>query len=278
MAPRRSWLFGYLLGMMKKKLYLLLILPAIAAVCLIFLFVARGRKLDVYYVTNNPCETCHEYENFLSAFQQALGQDAAHCKVTKVYLLTEQGKATFDSLCQKLAIPREDRIPPMLIVGSQYITGLQNIETNGCALYLAEKNNRKYSPGASLGAPAATTAAHTAAASAGPDDSYLLYFTTELCGACKDTKEYLATLPALVDATDGQRTVHSRIVLDVRSTTDYKNMTLLTNLYEKWNVPEDERTVPVVFYASGWLRGADAIRGSLMKELAAGRALHYTGP
>jgi hypothetical protein len=132
--------------MMKKKLLLLLAIPVAAAIGLIVLFAARGGTLRAYYVYNNPCESCREYENFLETFQTALGDEAGDCEVVRVYLLNNEGWETFQSLCRKLDIPEEERTLPMLVIGKRYISGMDNIARNGRALYEAAKTGKEFSP------------------------------------------------------------------------------------------------------------------------------------
>jgi hypothetical protein len=262
---------------MKRKLLLTLTVLAMLVIALVCLIPHGAGKLKAYYIFNNPCESCREYETFLEHFKSTLGKEAANCDVSRVSLLTEDGRKQFADLCAQVGIPQTDRIAPMLIIGKQYLIGMDAIEANSRALYDAVKSGRRLAVPSTPREPSQPEAGQTAQA-AGSSDSYLLYFTTELCGACKQTATFLATLPRTVDAADGGDTVASGIVLDTRSTANKGNMDLLTHLYDKWGVPEDKRTVPVVFFRTGYLLGSDAIRSSLLDQLKAGNALHYEGP
>lgn len=131
---------------MKKKHILPLAVLLAAAACAILLLVLKQGKLKAYYIYNNPCASCREYETFAETFQTALGEEAENCEVVRVYLLNNDGHETYQALCRKLNIPERDRTPPMLVIGNQYISGTDNIARNGPSLYDAAKSGTQYAP------------------------------------------------------------------------------------------------------------------------------------
>ncbi|WFR56747.1 hypothetical protein QA584_24555 [Anaerocolumna sp. AGMB13025] len=100
----------------------------------------KGDKpVQVYYIHNNPCESCREYLHFQQKFNSMAGREAVKgYHIQELNLLLESSKDIYDDLMKEFNIPVTDRITPMLIIGNQYLTGSETIENNMKELFLAQ--------------------------------------------------------------------------------------------------------------------------------------------
>lgn len=108
--------------------------------CFFALLVFAGCKgeeqLTVYYVHDNPCGSCHPFEEFTEWFQKEAVPESQREKIQyrELNLFQRGGQEGFAQLCQKLGIPQEEQNPPMLIIGQEYIRGEEAIRSGGAAL------------------------------------------------------------------------------------------------------------------------------------------------
>ena len=99
----------------------------------------EDKPVQIYYIHNNPCESCREYLHFQQKFNTMAGREAVKgYHIQELNLLFESSKDIYDDLMKKINIPVTDRITPMLIIGDQYLTGSETIENNMKELFLAQ--------------------------------------------------------------------------------------------------------------------------------------------
>lgn len=99
----------------------------------------EDKPVQIYYIHNNPCESCREYLHFQQKFNTMAGREAVKgYHIQELNLLFESSKDIYDDLMKEFNIPVTDRITPMLIIGDQYLTGSETIENNMKELFLAQ--------------------------------------------------------------------------------------------------------------------------------------------
>lgn len=246
----------------------------------------RGTEkvVPIYYIHNNPCESCREYLHFVQDFQNEIAGkipfEAYHMK--ELNLLLDGARDTYERLMKELDIPEEDRFTPMLIIGDRYLTGNENIQKNRRKLLLSETGLAAPEPDNKTNSVShdwiAPGQAHMIpGVKLSSSDSYLLYFSTTACEACQEAKAYIEkfTESIQVNGPEG-KSMASNVVVEERNITEAGNLALYQNLLEKYKVPEKERIVPLVFFQGGYLSGKEAIQSELEGRLKEGRALGFS--
>jgi hypothetical protein len=106
-----------------------------------------------------------------------------------------------------------------------------------------------------------------------PDDSVVYFFTTISCIDCEKVERYLDGLPEHVDIPS---TGNSLIVIRKMNIINPESLEMLHLLFSQYAVPESHQKVPIIFYTTGYLTGADEIVNNLTTALQSGNALGYT--
>lgn len=268
---------------------------AIISICLcLFLFTGgyylAGTKdseadtVPIYYIHNNPCESCREYLHFVQDFQKEIAGEVSSkaYRLKELNLLLDGARDTYERLMKELDIPEEDRFTPMLIIGNRYLTGSENIQKNRRSLLLSEtgltlpESDNKDNT-VSKDWKVSRQAIRIPEVKLSNSDSYFLYFSTTACEACQEAKAYIEKLPESipVKGTDG-KSMASKVVVEERNITEAGNLALYQKLLEKYRVPEKERIVPLVFFQRGYVSGKEAIQSELVDILKDGRALGFS--
>ena len=242
------------------------------------------QAVPIYYIHNNPCESCREYLHFVQDFQSEItGEVPSEAyRMKELNLLLDGARDTYEQLMKELDIPEEDRFTPMLIIGDRYLTGSENIQKNRrkllrseTGLTAPEPDNETNTVSQDWKAPG--QAIMMPGAKLSSSDSYLLYFSTTACEACQEAKAYIEKLPESIQVKEPDgKSMASNIVVEERNITEAGNPALYQNLLEKYRVPEKDRVVPLVFFQGGYLSGKEAIQSELEGRLKDGEALGFS--
>lgn len=105
----------------------------------------------------------------------------------------------------------------------------------------------------------------TAESQNGTNSIEINYFYISACPSCKDVEQYLAELsdrcaPKL-------KAKNISLVINKYNTAENENLNLLQAYLEKYNVPEKEQDLPIVFTGKTYIAGEEAIKAQLEKEL-----------
>ncbi|MDR1059779.1 MAG: hypothetical protein LBL83_00855 [Clostridiales bacterium] len=131
-------------------------------------------------------------------------------------------------------------------------------------------------------APEQGSAAHGAAAiagrlallsPAGSGNSAIVFFSTVACDECERAKTLLSGLPAYVALPGGS---NSALAVETVSIMDDGGVDAIRRFFEAYEVPSEKQLTPILFYAGGYLSGADEIEGSLRAILSEGGALGFS--
>lgn len=101
--------------------------------------------------------------------------------------------------------------------------------------------------------------------------SRLLYVYVPACESCAEVKGILEALPESVEVQGEGGACTS--ALSIESLDASKESERVTSLFDTFNVPDDDRITPIVFYGSSYLAGVKPIRNRLAEEIAAGNAV-----
>ena len=81
--------------------------------------------LDVYYFYNNPCETCHEVENFSADLRESFGSAGApfHYNVIGFYIYGNEGSEKIKEVKKHFGISDQEISYPLVVAGENYLCG-----------------------------------------------------------------------------------------------------------------------------------------------------------
>jgi sulfite exporter TauE/SafE len=273
---------------MKKKIGLksvltLLVVSVVIVLCIIY--AKPNEAIEVYYIHNNPCESCREYLHFLQEFEEQVSDEvpSSEYHIQELYLLREEALDTYHKLMEELEIPIEDRSTPMLIIGKQYLVGSDSINENSKKLLMQELGRTKdtsfvLTRSSEEGSMVSTEDIHKVPGiEVGITDSYLLYFSTSACESCESVDTFLNSLPEFFEVIQTGNNISSKLVIEKRNILEEGNLTLYQKLLTKYSVPEDDRVVPLLFFQSGYLSGEEAITAGLNDVITIGKALNFSG-
>jgi len=221
------------------KRFLLLL----SGILLLILSSHAADRPAVQYFYQSICETCDPETEFEAIFGLLVEDDIAGYDVAMYNVLTVEGGAAYDAAVEQLAISRDDRGLPLLVIGDQYYVGQNAIYDGISAAQFPE-----YSA----------------------EDSVVCYVYLPACEGCAKAREILDTLPPYITVLRDGVSVKSNVI--VKSVDMSLELGLVQQLFQQYQVPEDEWTVPAVFFGGQYLLGSDAIT-ALPELVSAGQAM-----
>ena len=85
-----------------------------------------GRSIwTIYYFYNNPCETCHEVENFSADLRESFGSAGApfHYNVIGFYIYGNEGSEKIKEVKKHFGISDQEISYPLVVAGENYLCG-----------------------------------------------------------------------------------------------------------------------------------------------------------
>lgn len=243
-----------------------------------------GSPIEVYYIHNNPCESCIEYLHFLQEFEEQVSDEvpSSDYRTQELYLLNDEDLDIYHDLMDKLEVPTEDRTTPMLIIGKHYLRGSNNIKKNSKELLMQECGLAKsisFDLSNSSDKKSNESNNHSQqlpGIEVDNSDSYFLYFTTSACDSCESVGTFLESLPKAFEVNSEGNNLSSRLVVEKRNIMEEGNLTLYQQLLSEYDVPEEDRVVPLMFFESGYLSGEKEIKAGIKDVIMTGKALSFT--
>lgn len=210
-------------------------------------------ELQIVYYYESYCASCYEDREFYELFAQYESAIADTPYSLRVENTAQTGRGNFLEQCNRLEIPEEERSLPALFVGDAYLTGKDAIAQGiGVAL-----NGQDDSLQAAEMPP-----------NPDPDEEHVVYFNTSPCMDCSRVRQWLA--PFLEQ--------NPQLHCEEYSILDPTGLAILEACFSEWEVPPEERQVPILFYAGGFLSGADAIEKGLPELLSTGALQNFRYP
>lgn len=85
--------------------------------------------LNVYYFYNNPCETCHEVENFAAAVRETFGSEGApfHYNIIGYYVYKAEGASKVEEAKAHFGISDQEISYPLVVAGDAYLMGEEKV-------------------------------------------------------------------------------------------------------------------------------------------------------
>lgn len=91
------------------------------------------------------------------------------------------------------------------------------------------------------------------------------YFYISACPSCKDVEEYLAALSDRCAPKLKAKNIN--LVINKHNTAENENLNLLQAYLKKYNVPEKNQDLPIVFFGNTYIAGEEAIKARIEKAL-----------
>ena len=83
------------------------------------------KYLDIYYFYKNPCEICHEVENFSADVRESFGTAGApfHYNITGYYVYGNEGSKKIEEVKKQFGISDQEISYPLVVAGENYLCG-----------------------------------------------------------------------------------------------------------------------------------------------------------
>ncbi len=256
------------------------IIALIVAVMLAFACAAQAEPateaIPIYFFHETVCGSCDGTEEFYAVLDETLSDvKDAHPYMTNTYnTFQTTGDAVYGQMLAERGLDRKDCEPPVAIVGSKVLIGMESITRGLREAFLTAAELMDMTPEyrAFIEAPEAGNLFGGFAA--GENESTILYFYRITCDECNQTKPVIEALPASVEI--GGET--SPVVVHSLNTRAGANIDRIKQLFALYQVPDDLQAVPIVFLADTYLSGYEAIAAQLPGLLAEGAALGFAFP
>ncbi len=264
---------------MKKKILCLLL--CFLSLLTFFGCSVKSEPVKLYYYYFSACGACKESDKFYDMAGSVLkGIDNSGYQIITVNVFKEAMPESLRLFLETNNMKAEDISYPMLVSGNNYIMGLENIEKNMRELLLNSLDNKSFSPGSGSRKPTGNSLEQKNGykgiqGTSDKNSSYFIYFNTSSCSDCNKTQAFIKTLSDGYKLNIGGKTVNSPLIIEHKNIAQENNLVLLQSLFEYYNVPEDNREVPVMFYSKGYISGYDNIKRNIEKIIIGGEALNF---
>lgn len=211
--------------------------------------------LDFYY--ENACASCREEDKFYAILDQQLarmGQKPEYeVRLHNIFIASE--RETFKTKLESLSLTKDQLLLPMVAEGERYLCGYDAMEE-----YLGDflvQEDRAFQITGKVTSPEEDSrlSSYSSSFPDGEELPYLVFFSTTSCQDCEAVSEFL----------QGQR-----LWLETCNIVEQDNSELIYQYFHRFQVPEDEQKVPILFYKGGYLSGIKEIKENLEQILKTG--------
>lgn len=194
--------------------------------------------VSIYFFHNTACGTCDGTKEFRALVEEEISgyKDVCPYELLEYNVFKTGGKDKWDAVSEEYSLENESYIFPVMVVGGMMYTGMSEIREHLYAAYLK-----------------------AAGVSA-------LYFYRKDCQECLDMELFWKQFPERYQS--GGEEYPCRL-LNLESRTD-NNGDLIRQLFEKYQVPDDDQMVPIVFLKERYLAGQQEIEKNLLSSLEEG--------
>ncbi|MBQ8954676.1 MAG: hypothetical protein IJ048_11220 [Clostridia bacterium] len=153
-------------------------------------------------------------------------------------------RALFDATAEEYGVAPEDRFLPMVVVDGKTYVGNSKLESAMPLDFIENEST----------------------------DSLIYYLYSPACESCAAAEKAIDALPEKLTVTRGRVEFESAMV--VERINIYENPSAAQSLFQRYRVPEDKQTTPIVFLRDDYVGGAEQIEKRLPYMLSAGLALN----
>jgi len=238
-------------------------------------------KVDIHFFYNEPCATCDATKELYEIVSEELGDVSQTYPylVSSYNVFQEIDAQIMNGELKKLGYDEElirSLTYPVMTVNGKVYLGTDSIRSSIREAYLtAGEDLFVYGRGVFDPAKKQTLGQLLSSYKIEKNSSSIVYFYRTVCEECIETGEdVIDSLPETVTV-EGVSYPQQVIRINTRSG---RNTEILQAFFQKYEVPEEDQMVPIVFTAEGYLAGYDAISSDLRKELEKGAGLKLKYP
>jgi hypothetical protein len=233
----------------------------------------QREKITAYFFYEELCSLCKtDHDRFTAILAEKLPPDERDQYPNLFYILNAHdiaGRRDYVWVTDEMGLDRSTLQFPLLILGGRVFQGYDSISTNIREAYLTAAedlyvNERPYNPRLRK-----TGDGLFDDYPVNPDHVTLVYYYRITCPQCAKAGPVIDALPKTVSTAGGERPLDI-IRINTRSG---NNGERIAAFFEEWQVPDEDRVVPIVFLSGSYLAGHEAISGALRQSLA-----ESTGP
>ena len=239
-------------------------------------------SVEMNFFYNEPCGACHDQINdFYDFFNEELAdvkdQYPYDLKAYNVFQEADELKMneTLEALGYTEEIIHTLTFPILTCNGKVYL-GTDSIKSSLREAYLtAGEDLFVYNRGVYDPLKKETLAQQLEDYPLEKGSATIVYFHRLTCEECLQTEaDFLDSLPETVTV-EGKEYPLQMVKINTRSGS---NGDILQAFFDKYQVPEEDQMVPIIFTAQGYLAGYEAITENLLPELESGAGLDFQYP
>jgi hypothetical protein len=224
-------------------------------------------KIKAYFFYEELCALCRtDEERFIAILQEKLPLAERDQYPHNIYILNAYnaaGRQEYQRITDDLGLDRGTLEFPLLILGGRVFQGYDSITANIREAYLTAAEDlyvyeRPYNPRLKRAADNLFDDYPV-----NPDHLTLVYYYRITCPSCAQVSPLIDALPKTVLTAEGERPLDI-IRINTRSG---NNGERIAAFFDHWQVPDEERQVPIVFFAGSYLSGEEAIAGAIHERL-----------
>jgi thiol-disulfide isomerase/thioredoxin len=223
-------------------------------------------KVELYYFYEELCELCNESGKYFTMLDEKLPNEDRNRYPHDFFAYNvyhTSGHTEYERITDSMGIDRDTLNLPVLIAGGRVFQGFDTIAGNIREAYLTAGedifvNRRVYNP------TGKKTGDHLFDDyPVRPDHVNIVYFYRITCPECAKATPLIDQLSKTVKV-EGKNFPLNITRINTRSG---NNGERITAFFEAYGVPNEDRIVPIVFFADSYLAGAEAISGGLQDHL-----------
>ncbi len=240
----------------------------------------QPENVEIQFFYNEPCASCDGTKQLYEILSEELeGISDLYPYNVSVYNVFHKADAQVrDAELERLGLQGaiDSLTYPIMVLNGKVYFGIDSIQESIREAYLtAGEDLFVYGRGVFDPVKKQTLEQQLESYKLEEGSSAIVYFYRTVCEECIQTnKEILDALPEKITV-NGISYPQQLIKINTRSGT---NTEILQAFFEKYEVPEEDQMVPIVFTAEGYLAGYEEISGNLLLELEKGAGLGMEYP
>lgn len=232
-------------------------------------------KIEIFYFYENTCGSCDPEGEFIEIFNTKLADvKALYPHELRCFnIFHDAGKKWLEDICGKYGLELGIAGYPLMIINSKVWIGQEQIAGNLLEAFLVAgedifDHKYVYYPSAERETGLFERTVPD------PDSNTLVYFYRITCEECGQTKPVIDELPQEIEVDGGM------VPVDVVrfNTRSGNNGDKIAAFFAAYNVPDEDKLVPIVFLADEYLAGYEQISELLVLKLQQGAGLDFQMP
>lgn len=198
----------------------------------------QEEMLPIYFFHNTACGTCDGTEEFRALVEEQISayKDSCPYELLEYNVFQTKGNEAWNAITEEYSLENENYVFPVMVLDGKMYTGMSEIR---------EQLQSAFFRATGISA---------------------LYFYRKDCPECLEMEAFWGQIPETFKIEDQEFPCE---VLKMESRTD-NNGELIRQLFEDYQVPEEDQMVPIVFLKDSYLAGKQEIEEDLLTALENG--------